>query len=243
MRLSKEAPFWNEEKARKIIRGCVRRKIGMFAALPRYQPKDLEDEAFDVVKEAWGKFDPWKSAASTFVYTLAENTLIDLQDKAWNETRRNRNLSKEGLLSHEATLPHDLADREINQSLPLAEWLAAVCLAARRAYPDELRRQGRSYLFWQMIGFGVLMARQKLTPRCGRFMLLHRPDVRRVLNISKERVPSHQVLWRAAAMLKTVTHPVVGTAEKGGPEDEVGTPYFGEIQEEVGTERYAAVPA
>jgi DNA-directed RNA polymerase specialized sigma24 family protein len=84
------APDLDYDLARAVARTVVKRRAGDFAGFPDWDRDDLEQEALLAVHRAWPKYSPDKSAASTFIYTVAVRRLLNLARELRRRLRRDR---------------------------------------------------------------------------------------------------------------------------------------------------------
>lgn len=200
-----ELDSWNEERARKIATALVRRTLPLFASLHEYGFEDLVAEALSAMRCNWHRFNPWKSQAGTFAYNIGHRHLISMYRTSWRDKKRGRKYERERVVRHDEAeqemgyLPAAILESgPIDTKVPVAQWLDAVCLAARRAYAGR-PRQGGGYQLDQLVGMAALMARMNFTPRKVCYLLKHRPDLRKILRL--KAVPGYCTVWRAADVL------------------------------------------
>jgi hypothetical protein len=206
---------WDEGRVRALASDIAKRKRGLFAGLPEFSRDDLISEVVQAARENWHKLDCFKSAASTFIYTIGQRRLISLQRTAWRNRKRERAVSDR---RPEDYLPPELLTQEIPTDMPLAEWLRAVCLAARRVF-GTMRAGQHFYSRDKLIGIAALAARKNLSVRGCRMMISQQPDIRHALHLTD--IPSVTAIHFAITFLKR--H--VETASPTQKRAEVETPF------------------
>lgn len=116
---------WDEDFAARIVHRVAERKLRLFAAFPEFEADDLESEGLIAARLAWHRYDPAKSAASTFIYITAARRLIDLYRQAVRHHRNDQCAANNAIVNP----PHSAPRHEPND---LAEWLVMILKMIRR---------------------------------------------------------------------------------------------------------------
>lgn len=167
------------------MRALIARKRALFAAFPDVTDDDLAQTALAAVIGAWraGKYDPAKSAESSFIYCVASRQLLDL---ARTLTRRRRR-------DHWVASQHPEVDRRpdpaaalagVDADDNLAGWCGSNYRSAKHAYGVQRVRIGRRFANTaQVAAIVLLLDRLDLSPDAARAMLVARPDVMLALRL------------------------------------------------------------